>query len=128
MSLCWPAVALLQGGPNIYGVCMCWVLITITLTNFSCGDVIPFRFKWKVYSSLWIFLHNKNSFCIIHCLQELPYHLEQLLDNNRLIKCLLNWPVFERLFSEDFSIDLLRSWQKVCSPQPQKYILPQSLT
>jgi len=25
----------------------------------------------------------------------------------------LEWEVFERLFSEDFSIDLLRSWQKV---------------
>ncbi|XP_066925783.1 telomerase protein component 1-like isoform X2 [Clytia hemisphaerica] len=44
--------------------------------------------------------------------EELPYHLEQLLDNNRLIRCLLEWPVFERLFNEDFSVDLLRSWQK----------------
>ena len=44
--------------------------------------------------------------------QELPYHLEQLLDNNRLIRCLLEWPVFNRLFSEDFSIDLLHSWRK----------------
>lgn len=48
-------------------------------------------------------------------LQELPYHLEQLLDNNRLIRCLLEWPVFQRLFNEDFSVDLLRSWQKVTS-------------
>ena len=44
--------------------------------------------------------------------QELPYHLEQLVDNNRLIRCLLEWPVFNRLFSEDFSIDLLHSWRK----------------
>lgn len=44
--------------------------------------------------------------------EELPYHLEQLLDNNRLTRCLLEWEVFQRLFSEDFSIDLLRSWQK----------------
>ncbi|XP_057298417.1 TPR repeat-containing protein DDB_G0287407-like isoform X1 [Hydractinia symbiolongicarpus] len=44
--------------------------------------------------------------------EELPYHLEQLLDNNRLIRCLLEWPVFNRLYNEDFSIDLLRSWQK----------------
>nr|XP_047125336.1 TPR repeat-containing protein DDB_G0287407 [Hydra vulgaris]XP_047125337.1 TPR repeat-containing protein DDB_G0287407 [Hydra vulgaris] len=44
--------------------------------------------------------------------EELPYHLEQLLDNNRLIRCLLEWPVFDRLYDEDFSIDLLRSWQK----------------
>lgn len=45
--------------------------------------------------------------------QELPYHLEQLLDNNRLTRCLLEWEVFGRLFNDDFSIDLLRSWQKV---------------
>lgn len=51
--------------------------------------------------------------------QELPYHLEQLLDNNRLTRCLLEWEVFERLFSEDFSIDLLRSWQKVNEGLPQ---------
>jgi hypothetical protein len=44
--------------------------------------------------------------------EELPYHLEQLLDTNRLIRCLLEWPVFDRLYSEDFSIDLLGSWQK----------------
>lgn len=44
--------------------------------------------------------------------EELPYHLEQLLDNNRLTRCLLEWEVFGRLFNEDFSIDLLRSWQK----------------
>eukprot|EP00794_Sanderia_malayensis_P017020 gene17020-18734_t len=44
--------------------------------------------------------------------EELPYHLELLLDNNRLIRCLIEWPVFNRLFSEDFSIDLLHSWRK----------------
>merc|ERR1719494_810557 len=41
--------------------------------------------------------------------EELPYHLEALLDNNRLIQCLMDWEVFHRLYSEDFSIDLLRS-------------------
>jgi hypothetical protein len=38
--------------------------------------------------------------------------LEQLLDHNRLTRCLLDWEIFERLYSEDFSIDLLSSWQK----------------
>ena len=56
----------------------------------------------------------KSLILFFQYLQELPYHLEQLLDNNRLTRCLLEWPVFERLFSEDFSVDLLRSWQKVC--------------
>lgn len=44
--------------------------------------------------------------------EELPYHLEHLLDNNRLVRCLLEWPVFERLFDEDFSVDLMHSWMK----------------
>ena len=34
------------------------------------------------------------------------------MDNNRLIRCLLEWPVFNRLFSVDFSVDLLQSWRK----------------
>ena len=34
------------------------------------------------------------------------------MDNNRLIRCLLEWPVFNRLFSEDFSVELLQSWRK----------------
>lgn len=44
--------------------------------------------------------------------EELPYHLEQLLDNNRLIQCLMDWEVFERMYSEEFSIDLLHSWRQ----------------
>ena len=54
-----------------------------------------------------------DSLTLLFPRQELPYHLEQLLDNNRLTRCLLEWEVFGRLFNEDFSIDLLRSWQKV---------------
>lgn len=44
--------------------------------------------------------------------EELPYHLERLLDNNRLIRCLMDWEVFDRLYSEEFSIDLLHSWRQ----------------
>ncbi|XP_057298336.1 TPR repeat-containing protein DDB_G0287407-like [Hydractinia symbiolongicarpus] len=44
--------------------------------------------------------------------EELPFHLEQLMDDNRLMRCLLDWPLFNRLYNEDFSIDLLGSWQK----------------
>lgn len=44
--------------------------------------------------------------------EELPYHLEQLLDNNRLIRCLMDWEVFNRLYSEEFSIDLLHAWRQ----------------
>ena len=50
---------------------------------------------------------------IVHVLQELPYHLERLLDNNRLIRCLMDWEVFDRMYSEEFSIDLLHSWRQV---------------
>ena len=49
-------------------------------------------------------------------LQELPYHLEQLLDNNRLIRCLMDWEVFDRMYSDEFSIDLLHSWRQVRAP------------
>ena len=44
--------------------------------------------------------------------EELPYQLQQLLDSNRLTKCLLEWPIFNRLYDEDFAIDLLQAWQK----------------
>ncbi|XP_065641448.1 nephrocystin-3 isoform X1 [Hydra vulgaris] len=44
--------------------------------------------------------------------EELPYHLEKLSDTNRLVQCLLEWPLFNRLYDEEFSIDLLRFWQK----------------
>ena len=50
---------------------------------------------------------------IVDVLQELPYHLERLLDNNRLIRCLMDWEVFDRMYSEEFSIDLLHSWRQV---------------
>jgi hypothetical protein len=29
--------------------------------------------------------------------EELPYHLEKVLDNNRLMHCLLEWETFEQL-------------------------------
>ena len=29
--------------------------------------------------------------------EELPYHLEKLMDNNRLVQCLMDWNVFERM-------------------------------
>eukprot|EP00794_Sanderia_malayensis_P003244 gene3244-3725_t len=45
--------------------------------------------------------------------EELPYHLELLKNNDRLVKCLTEWPVFDRLYSQDFNIDLLHFWSKV---------------
>lgn len=45
--------------------------------------------------------------------QELPYHLEQLLDHSRLAACLVEWPMFDRLCEEQYSLDLLHSWRKV---------------
>ncbi|RDD44594.1 Telomerase protein component 1 [Trichoplax sp. H2] len=44
--------------------------------------------------------------------EELPYHLEKLLDHSRLARCLLEWPVFEKLAADEFNIELLRSWRK----------------
>ena len=34
------------------------------------------------------------------------------MDNDRLIRCLLEWQVFNRLFSVDFSAELLQFWRK----------------
>ena len=44
--------------------------------------------------------------------EELPYQLEKLLDDSRLMKCLLEWPIFNRLYDEVFAVDLLKSWKK----------------
>ena len=44
--------------------------------------------------------------------EELPYHLEKLLDNNRLISCLMDWEIFDRMYNEEFSVDLLHSWRQ----------------
>ncbi|XP_048581022.1 TPR repeat-containing protein DDB_G0287407 isoform X2 [Nematostella vectensis] len=67
---------------------------------------------------MYAFWHGRHAEFFENCddfdrkSEELPYHLEQLLDHNRLTRCLLDWEVFSRLYSEDFSIDLLRSWQR----------------
>ncbi|RDD44551.1 Telomerase protein component 1 [Trichoplax sp. H2] len=44
--------------------------------------------------------------------EELPYHLEKLLDHSRLARCLLEWPVFEKLSADEHNVELLRSWRK----------------
>ncbi|RDD44593.1 Telomerase protein component 1 [Trichoplax sp. H2] len=44
--------------------------------------------------------------------EELPYHLERLLDHSRLARCLLEWPVFEKLAADEYNVELLRSWRK----------------
>ncbi|RDD44588.1 Telomerase protein component 1 [Trichoplax sp. H2] len=43
--------------------------------------------------------------------EELPYHLEKLLDHSRLARCLLEWPIFEKLSADEYNIELLRSWR-----------------
>jgi tetratricopeptide (TPR) repeat protein len=44
--------------------------------------------------------------------EELPYHLERLLDHSRLAACLVEWQMFDRLFEEQYSVNLLHSWRK----------------
>ena len=44
--------------------------------------------------------------------EELPYHLELLGEQQRLRSSLLQWNIFNQLYSEDHSTDLLRYWQK----------------
>lgn len=46
--------------------------------------------------------------------QELPFHLMQLLDNNRLLQSLLDWNMFESLYSSNLSkTKLFEYWREV---------------
>ena len=46
-------------------------------------------------------------------LQEYPYQLVKIADKERLARCLTEWPVFDRLYEEDYSTQLLAYWRKV---------------
>jgi hypothetical protein len=60
-----------------------------------------------------------------HCIhegrraEELPHHLEKVLDNSRLMRCLLEWPTFHRLFMSGGTelnpnpVDLLHYWRSL---------------
>ena len=43
--------------------------------------------------------------------EELPYHLEKLNDNNRLQRCLSDWPMFNELYVEDRKLQLMAYWR-----------------
>ncbi|XP_033125459.1 telomerase protein component 1-like isoform X1 [Anneissia japonica] len=45
--------------------------------------------------------------------EEYPYHLVKVNDTDRLAKCLTEWPVFDHLFNEYYSSQLLLYWRKV---------------
>ncbi|XP_064604560.1 TPR repeat-containing protein DDB_G0287407-like isoform X2 [Liolophura sinensis] len=47
--------------------------------------------------------------------EEYPYHLVCLEDKYRLAKCLCDWSVFDKLYHEEFSSQLLVYWRKVGS-------------
>jgi hypothetical protein len=40
--------------------------------------------------------------------EELPYHLEMMLDNSRLLRCILDWHTFDRLRSHAHKHELMR--------------------
>ena len=43
--------------------------------------------------------------------EELPYHLEQLQDTGRLVTCLVDWGIFNRLYDDHFAVELIRFWK-----------------
>jgi len=53
-----------------------------------------------------------KDFLICH-LQEYPHQLVCLEDKYRLGQCLCDWRVFDQLYNDEFSSDLLAFWRKV---------------
>ncbi|XP_059178256.1 TPR repeat-containing protein DDB_G0287407-like isoform X2 [Physella acuta] len=45
--------------------------------------------------------------------EEYPYHLACLEDKFHLAQCLCDWPVFDRLYHEEYSSQLMAYWRKV---------------
>ncbi|XP_077998733.1 TPR repeat-containing protein DDB_G0287407-like [Glandiceps talaboti] len=45
--------------------------------------------------------------------EEYPYQLVKINDKDRLCKCLTEWTIFDRLYREDYSSELLSYWRKV---------------
>nr|XP_006811881.1 PREDICTED: nephrocystin-3-like [Saccoglossus kowalevskii] len=44
--------------------------------------------------------------------EEYPYQLVKIGDKERLCSCLMEWPIFDRLYREDYSSQLLAYWRK----------------
>ena len=47
------------------------------------------------------------------CFQEYPYQLSHTDDKEKLAECLCDWAVFDQLYHEEFSSQLLIYWRKV---------------
>ncbi|XP_072035865.1 TPR repeat-containing protein DDB_G0287407-like isoform X2 [Amphiura filiformis] len=56
------------------------------------------------------FEHEQN---LDRKVEEYPYQLVKIGDQDRLARCLIEWPVFDRLFEDDYSTELLAYWRKV---------------
>lgn len=70
-------------------------------------------------SSTYFFWHTKLAdFFRYHCdvakvVEEYPYHLACLDDKFHLAQCLCDWKVFDRLYHEEYSSQLMAYWRKV---------------
>ncbi len=49
--------------------------------------------------------------------QEYLYHLSKIDDHGRLIRCLCEWEMLDKLYSEEYSTKLLHYWRLVGTPE-----------
>ncbi|XP_013383728.1 NACHT and WD repeat domain-containing protein 2 [Lingula anatina] len=59
--------------------------------------------------------------------EELPFHLIELGDTNRLEKVLLDWAMFDRLYREDWSAQLHTYWRQVGDTDRMKTLYLEAL-
>ena len=60
--------------------------------------------------------------------EEMPYHLEQLADDEGLVKCLVDWEIFECLYDDHFAVELIRFWKAAGGYKKAAVVYKESLS
>ncbi|CAH1244024.1 TEP1 [Branchiostoma lanceolatum] len=71
-------------------------------------DRVEARYNWWHSKLANFFQHVAN---IDRRVEEYPYQLTKIGDHSRLAECLLDWDVFDHLYNEDYSSQLLAYWR-----------------
>ncbi|XP_019645560.1 PREDICTED: TPR repeat-containing protein DDB_G0287407-like isoform X1 [Branchiostoma belcheri] len=71
-------------------------------------DRVQARYNWWHSKLANFFQHVGN---IDRRVEEYPYQLTKIGDHSRLAECLLEWDVFDHLYNEDYSSQLLAYWR-----------------
>eukprot|EP00058_Branchiostoma_floridae_P025527 XP_002611017.1 hypothetical protein BRAFLDRAFT_97506 [Branchiostoma floridae] len=71
-------------------------------------DRVKARYNWWHSKLANFFQHVAN---IDRRVEEYPYQLTKIGDHSRLAECLLDWEVFDHLYNEDYSSQLLAYWR-----------------